>query len=72
MIEAGRLYIAVAPLYLVKKKGSARDMAYAYTEEERQGVVRGWGGNDRVEVQRYKGLGENAEQLRDGVCLPTR
>ncbi|HSR31137.1 MAG TPA: ATP-binding protein, partial [Anaerolineae bacterium] len=36
MIEAGRLYVAVAPLYLVRKGSQAR---YAYSDRERDAIL---------------------------------
>lgn len=64
LIERGHVYIALPPLYLIKKGSEAR---YCWKEEEReatmQNLARG-GSLDSISLQRYKGLGEmNATQL---------
>lgn len=66
LIEAGHVYIATPPLYLVKKGNKKQ---YAWNDKERDNIVKEFGESSKI--QRYKGLGEmNAEQLWDTTMNP--
>ena len=70
LVEAGYIYIATPPLYLVKK-GSKE--SYAWSDDQRDRMMVEFGGDEKkgVGVQRYKGLGEmNAEQLWETTMRP--
>ncbi len=67
LIEQGHVYIAMPPLYLVKK-GTAKH--YCWTDEERAKITAELG-TKGVTVQRYKGLGEmNEHQLWETTMDP--
>jgi len=65
LIENGNVYIAVSPLYRVRKRGDH----YVYSDKELKEIISKLGGS--VDVQRFKGLGEmNPEQLWDTTMNP--
>ena len=67
LIEAGYIYIATPPLYLVKK-GQKKE--YAWNDDQRDKLMQDFGAGSSI--QRYKGLGEmNAEQLWDTTMNPS-
>jgi DNA gyrase subunit B len=66
LIEAGHVFIAVAPFYKIKKGNKEY---YVYSGEELKNKLKEIGG--KAEVSRFKGLGEmNDEQLWDTTMNP--
>ena len=70
LVESGYVYIATPPLYLVKKGSTQK---YCWDDKERDETVENLraGKDIKVNIQRYKGLGEmNASQLWDTTMNP--
>ncbi|MGX7023747.1 DNA topoisomerase IV subunit B [Vagococcus hydrophili] len=70
LVEAGKVYIALPPLYKVQKgNGKKAVIEYAWTDEELKQVTSNMGKG--YMLQRYKGLGEmNADQLWETTMDP--
>ncbi len=70
IIDQGHLYLAVPPLYRLTQGGKT---VYARDEAERDHLLQSIGGRGKIEVGRFKGLGEMmAAQLKETTMDPAR
>ena len=70
VIDDGHLYLAVPPLYRLTQGGKT---SYARNEQHKDELLANFGGRGKVEVGRFKGLGEMmAHQLKETTMDPAK
>jgi topoisomerase-4 subunit B len=69
MIDAGHLYLACPPLYRLTQ--GAKRLYVASDAEKEEWLKKGLGGRGKIDVQRFKGLGEmDAKDLKETTMDP--
>ncbi len=69
MIDRGHLYLACPPLYRLTQ--GAKRLYVADDAEKDRMLAQGLGGKGKIDVQRFKGLGEmDAKDLKDTTMNP--
>jgi DNA gyrase subunit B len=73
LIEHGYVYLAQPPLFQIVHPSRKKEPFYAFSDAQRDAILRGLPDDRKVDVQRFKGLGEmDADQLWNTTMDPDR